>query len=101
MTKPNLSNQAAWVAAQGARINVDAAPYPTVEPGQVIIKNAAVAINPVDWKMQETGVFVKSWPVIIGCDVAGEVVEVGDGVTNTKKGQRVLGHAISLLTAKN
>lgn len=96
-----MSNQAAWVATQGARINVDAAPYPTLEPGQVIIKNAAIAINPVDWKMQDAGYFVKSWPVILGCDVAGEVVEVGDGVTNIKKGQRVLGHAISLLTAKN
>jgi NADPH:quinone reductase-like Zn-dependent oxidoreductase len=96
-----MSNQAAWVAAQGARINVDAAPYPTLEPGQVIIKNAAIAINPVDWKMQEAGYFVKSWPVILGCDVAGEVVEVGDGVTHIKKGQRVLGHALSLVTAKN
>jgi NADPH:quinone reductase-like Zn-dependent oxidoreductase len=96
-----MSNQAAWIASKGARLTVDASPYPTLEPGQVIIKNGAVAINPVDWKMQDSGHFVKSWPTIFGCDVAGEVLEVGDGVTNIKQGQRVLGHAIALLTGKN
>lgn len=95
-----MSNNAAWITSKGARLTVDNAPYPTLEPGQVIIKNAAVAINPIDWKMQDFGVFVQSWPAILGCDVAGEVVEVGDGVTNIKKGQRVLGHAISPLTGK-
>jgi NADPH:quinone reductase-like Zn-dependent oxidoreductase len=93
-----MSNFAAWVASKGARLAVDTASYPTLEPGRVIIKNAAVAINPADWKMQDFGVFVKSWPTIFGCDVAGEIVEVGDDVTNIKKGQRVLGHAIALLT---
>jgi NADPH:quinone reductase-like Zn-dependent oxidoreductase len=93
-----MANLAAWIASKGARVAVDTAPYPTLEPGRVIIKNAAVAINPADWKMQDFGIFVKSWPTIFGCDVAGEVVEVGDGVTNIKRGQRVLGHAIALLT---
>jgi NADPH:quinone reductase-like Zn-dependent oxidoreductase len=50
--------------------------------------------------MQDLGFFVKSWPTIFGCDLAGEVVEVGEGVTNIQKGQRVLGHAVSLLTGK-
>ena len=93
-----MSNQAAWIASTGARIHVDSAPYPINEPGRVIIKNAAVAINPADWKMQDVGVFVKSWPTILGNDVAGEVVEVGDDVTHIKKGQRVLGHTIALGT---
>jgi len=51
--------------------------------------------------MQDSGYFVKSWPSIFGCDTAGEVVEVGEGVKNIKKGDRVLGHAIALLTGKN
>ena len=93
-----MSNKAAWVASKGARINVDSSSYPTLEPGQIIVKNTAVAINPVDWKMQDIGYFVKSWPTVLGCDVAGEVVEVSDDVTHIQKGQRVLGHAIALLT---
>ena len=101
-TRPtNMSNKAAWIASKGARINVDASPYPTSEPGQVIVKNSAVAINPVDWKIQDSGFFVQSWPTILGCDVAGEVVDVGEGVSNLHKGQRVLGHTLSLLTGKN
>ncbi len=96
-----MSNQAAWIASKGARLNVDKSEYPTVEAGQVIIKNAAVAINPVDWKMQDSGYFVKEWPSIFGCDTAGEVVEVGNGVKNVKKGDRVLGHCIAILSGKN
>jgi NADPH:quinone reductase-like Zn-dependent oxidoreductase len=34
----------------------------------------------------------------LGTDVAGEVHEVGEGVTHVKKGDRVLGHAFSLVS---
>ena len=93
-----MSNKAAWIASQGARLHIDAAPYPSNKLGQVIVKNCAVAINPVDWKIQDSGYFVKEWPTILGCDVAGEVVAVGAGVTHLRPGQRVLGHAVALLT---
>jgi hypothetical protein len=46
-------NQAAWITeVKGRPLKVDAAPYTKPGPGQIIIKNAAVAINPVDWKIQ-------------------------------------------------
>ena len=48
-----MSNQAAWIpASTGKSFKVDSAPYPKPAPDEVIIKNAAVAINPVDWKIQ-------------------------------------------------
>jgi NADPH:quinone reductase-like Zn-dependent oxidoreductase len=48
-----MSNQAAWIPASKANpFKVDSAPYPKPAPNEVIIKNAAVAINPVDWKIQ-------------------------------------------------
>lgn len=78
----------------------------------------SVSVQPVDWKasarrkrrfvaslqrgsatdshqtvqIQDYGVFVKSYPFVLGSDVAGEVVEVGDGVANLRKGDRVLGY---------
>jgi hypothetical protein len=47
-----MSNQAAWIPASKAQLKVDSAPYPKPAPDEVIIKNAAVAINPADWKIQ-------------------------------------------------
>lgn len=71
---------------------------PKAGKGEVIIKNQAIAINPVDWKIQDYGIFLKNYPMVLGTDVAGEVHEVGEGVTHVKKGDRVLGHAFSLVT---
>lgn len=84
-------NQAAWLDAKATRLRVGDAPMPTPGPGEVVIKNHAIAINPLDWHMQDAGIFVKQWPAILGCDVAGETYEVGEGVTDFKKGDRVAG----------
>lgn len=71
---------------------------PTAGKGEVVVKNYAVAVNPVDWKIQDYGVFLQKYPNVLGTDVAGEIYEVGEGVTHVKKGDRVLGHAFSLVT---
>ncbi|KAL3447720.1 chaperonin 10-like protein [Aspergillus insuetus] len=96
MTTP--TNQAAWLIKAGSPLEVADAPMPTPGPGEIVVKNAAIAINPLDTHMQDVGVFVQQWPAIIGCDVAGEVYEVAADVTRFKKGDRVAGHAINLTT---
>jgi len=87
-----MSNQAAWIKVGKGRLEVDAAEYPKAGPGEIVIKNAYVAINPVDWKVQEYDppAFKLQYPDILGRDVAGEVVEVGDNVTHFHVGQRVI-----------
>jgi NADPH:quinone reductase-like Zn-dependent oxidoreductase len=84
-------NKAAYLIKASTPLEVRDAPLPTAGPGQIVVKNAAVAINPLDWHMLDHGVFVKQWPAIFGCDVAGEVYQVGPDVEEFKKGDRVIG----------
>ena len=41
---------------------------------------------------------INSWPCILGEDLAGEIIAVGEGVSNLKVGQRVLAHASFLVS---
>ena len=85
------SNQAAWLVTQHApSLEVKEAPYPSPGPHEVIIANHAVAINPVDWKMQDHGILIDSYPTTFGCDVAGVVEDVGSNVTIFQQGDRVI-----------
>lgn len=84
-------NQAAWLVKAGEPLQVSDAPIPTAGPGEIVVKNSAVAINPVDCHMQDIGIFVQQWPTILGNDVAGEVYEVGPNVQRFQKGDRVIG----------
>jgi NADPH:quinone reductase-like Zn-dependent oxidoreductase len=45
-----------------------------------LIKIRSTALNPVDYKIQDTGIFVTRYPVILGVDVAGVVEELEKGV---------------------
>ncbi|KAF6220713.1 hypothetical protein HO133_003146 [Letharia lupina] len=91
------SNRAAWQTAPNVNtLEVKSAPYTSPREDEIVIKNGAVAINPVDWVIQERGKMMFTWlkyPFILGLDVAGEVVEIGPGVTRFKVGDRVVGHA--------
>ncbi|MCJ1381951.1 hypothetical protein MMC17_005063 [Xylographa soralifera] len=91
-------NQAAWLRRADSPLEVGDAPLPKAGAGEIVVKNAAVAINPLDCHMQDTGVFVQQWPTVFGCDVAGEVYEVGPSVDRFRKGDRVIGHCINLVT---
>lgn len=93
-------NQAAWLDGKGSKLRVDKSEYPTPGADEIVVKNHAIAINPVDWKIQDYGLFLKTWPNVLGTDIAGEVVEVGSNVSKFKKGDRVLAHTISLATQK-
>ncbi|KAJ6021141.1 hypothetical protein N7540_006645 [Penicillium herquei] len=98
MSKPK--NQAAWLMQAGSPLEVRDAPLPKAGPGELVIKNAAIAINPLDCHMQESGAFIQQWPAIFGCDVAGEVYEIGKEMEKFKKGDRVIGHAINLTSGR-
>lgn len=67
-------------------------------PHQLRIAVKAVGVNPVDWKMREMeflGVMQKllgpRGPLVVGIDVAGVVVEIGNKVQDFRVGDRVVG----------
>jgi len=93
------TNEAAWFVSPHSKLEVGPAPYTPAGPGEIVVRNRAVAINPVDWAiatMSFIGPQVVPWlkrPAVLGEDLAGEVVEVGPGVTRFKPGDRVLAFA--------
>lgn len=97
-------NQAAWLPAKNAKLQVGPAPYTPPRDHEIVVRNRAVAINPVDWIIPQLGSLIFPWlkpPTVLGSDVAGEVVEVGAGVTRFRAGDRVLGHALGMSKARN
>jgi NADPH:quinone reductase-like Zn-dependent oxidoreductase len=85
-----MSNQAAWIKSAKTKLEVGSAPEARAGIGEVVIKNAFVAINPVDWKVQDYSPPFQKYPDILGRDIAGEIVEVGPDVTRLHVGQRVI-----------
>ena len=93
------NNIAAWLPAKFERLEVGPAPYATPADDEIVVRNHAVAVNPVDWLKQHTGDMMLGWikyPAVLGTDVAGEVVEVGAKVTRFRPGDRLLAHALGL-----
>jgi NADPH:quinone reductase-like Zn-dependent oxidoreductase len=69
-------------------------PDPKPGPGEVLVKVLSTSINPIDYKLRSGAMKERmplQFPVILGRDVAGEVVELGPGVQNFKVGEAVLG----------
>lgn len=65
---------------------------PTIKSDQMLVKVFASSVNPIEWKMREgllkilTG---SNFPITLGFDVSGEVIEVGDQVTRFKPGDLI------------
>ncbi|EPQ55918.1 GroES-like protein [Gloeophyllum trabeum ATCC 11539] len=86
---------------------VEDRPIPSPGPGDLLIKVEVTALNPLEWKLHRglVSAYVDKYPVILGVDIAGTVVDVGEGVTHFAKGDRVAGYqqytlTVAELTAK-
>ncbi len=88
---------ALWLKAAHGPLEIGAAATPTPGPHEIVVRNRAIAVNPVDWMALSVGELIFPWlsyPCVLGTDVAGEVVAVGAAVTGLAPGDRVLGHAL-------
>jgi len=66
---------------------------PVAGPGEVLVRVAAISVNPIDYKRRagKTQDFYPiKFPGLIGIDVAGTVLTVGPGVEGFRSGEQVL-----------
>ncbi|MCE9624875.1 MAG: zinc-binding dehydrogenase [Deltaproteobacteria bacterium] len=66
---------------------------PKIRADEVLVRVRAVALNHLDlWVRRGMPHLKLEYPHILGCDIAGEVAEVGSLVEGVKPGQKVLLH---------
>ena len=86
---------AAWQDAPGLSLRLGKVDLPKPAANEILIRNFAIALNPLDWILQDIALLPwLDYPAILGSDVAGEVVAVGVGVERFKVGDRVIGQAV-------
>ena len=77
-------------------LQLEEAPTLAIQPDQLLVRIRDAGVNPIDWKIREG--YLKSrmpanFPLTMGQDFAGEVVERGKGVQSFNTGDRVFGFA--------
>ncbi|GAA0789668.1 NADP-dependent oxidoreductase [Marinobacterium sediminicola] len=75
-------------------LQLDDIDKPVPGPGEVLIRNRAAGVNPIDWKTCSGGgasAFIESLPFCPGWEFAGTIESLGEGVTAFRAGEEVLG----------
>ena len=67
---------------------------PKPKADEILVHNRAVAINPIDWKIRNGlgEMFGLQFPIILGCEIAGTIEEVGSDVRDFQTGAAVYGY---------
>lgn len=67
-------------------------PIPQIKSDQMLVKVYASSINPIDWKTRKgmlAIIFGNKFPMVLGYDISGEVVQVGSEVTQFRQGDQI------------
>jgi len=90
MSAPNPQLQKALVlTSKGGALEIQSIPKHKPGPSEILIKVHSAALNPVDYKIRNGAFDIQIYPAVLGTDIAGEVDEIGEGVEEFKKGDRV------------
>jgi NADPH:quinone reductase-like Zn-dependent oxidoreductase len=75
-----------------AALQIRDIPKPSIEPGQILVEVYAASVNPIDWKIGAGLMgdrYGNEFPMVLGLDASGIVVEVGAQVTEFAVGDEV------------
>jgi NADPH:quinone reductase-like Zn-dependent oxidoreductase len=87
----NMSrNLAAILASPKSPLSVQPVELYTPGPNELLVKNTAIAFNPVEYKIAKLGVIPVDYPSIIGSTFAGTIEAIGSKVTDYEVGTRVV-----------
>jgi NADPH:quinone reductase-like Zn-dependent oxidoreductase len=78
------------------QMKLEDAPRPAIKSTQALVRIRAAGVNPVDWKIREgylKDALRASFPLTLGQDFAGDIVEAGNGIHDFKVGDKVFGFA--------
>ncbi len=81
--------RAAVFSGVGEPLVIDAREDPTPAPGQVVVRVVRCGICASDLEMTRDCAFIATPGSVLGHELAGEVVELGDGVDRLRVGDRV------------
>lgn len=86
--------KAAYISRYGSQegLQYGDLPEPSIKANQMLVKVYASSINPIDWKIRNGLLQIITgygFPLILGFDVAGEVVQVGSQVTKFSPGDAI------------
>jgi L-iditol 2-dehydrogenase len=87
----NMGNRAAVMTGLGA-ISIEERPEPTPGPLEAVVRVEAVGVCGSDtayFKVGRIGDYIVNGPIVLGHEVAGQVVAVGSDVKTVKPGDRV------------
>lgn len=76
------SHLAAVALSKGQPFEVQARTTPKPGPGELLIAVKSIALNPADGIIRSTGLFIPSYPTVIGFDLAGLVIDIGKNVSS-------------------
>ncbi|MCL2929802.1 MAG: NAD(P)-dependent alcohol dehydrogenase [Trichodesmium sp. MAG_R01] len=65
---------------------------PLITSNQLLVKIHATSVNPVDWKIRQGQLQLLSgfsFPIILGCDLSGVVLKVGEQVEDFEPGDEI------------
>jgi NADPH:quinone reductase-like Zn-dependent oxidoreductase len=90
----NTMNRIAIIPGAGKALEIVSAEVHHPGPGEILVKNEAIAIQPLDAKMLLGGYSgagsLGNYPAVLGTSGAGTVAVVGEGVSEFTVGDRVV-----------